>query len=47
MEHILLALNVILSHAIEDVPRWVQEMQAQEAERIRKELATERLIGYK
>lgn len=47
VEHSLLALNVLLSNLIEDVPRWVQEMQAQEAERIRKKLATERLVGYK
>lgn len=47
LEHTLLAMKLLLSHLIEELPRWVQEKKAQEAERLRKQLAVERLAGYK
>jgi hypothetical protein len=47
LEHFLLAMKLLLSHLIEELPRWVQEKKAQEAERLRKQLAVERLAGYK
>lgn len=47
LEHTLLAMKLLLSHLIEELPRWVQEKKAQEAERVRKQLAVERLTGYR
>jgi hypothetical protein len=47
LEHFLLVMKLLLSHLIEELPRWVQEKKAQEAERLRKQLAMERLAGYK
>jgi hypothetical protein len=47
LEHLLLLMKLLLSHLIEELPRWVQEKKAQEAERFRKQLAMERLAGYK
>lgn len=46
MEHSLFVLNILLSHFIEDVPKWVQEMQAKEAERNRKSVALAGLASY-
>lgn len=47
LEHFLLTMKLLLSHLIEELPRWVQEKKAQEAQRLRKQLAVERLAGYK
>mmetsp|Transcript_3345 Transcript_3345/g.5234 ORF Transcript_3345/g.5234 Transcript_3345/m.5234 type:complete len:960 (+) Transcript_3345:112-2991(+) len=46
LEHSLLLLKMVLSSVIDDVPRWVQEKQAQEATRQRHALADERLALY-
>ncbi len=47
VEHALLGLKVVLSHLIEDLPRWVQEKRAQEAQRLRKQTTKDRLQTYK
>jgi hypothetical protein len=47
LEHALLLLKMTISGIVEDVPRWVQEKQAQEKHRLRHELASERMASYR
>jgi hypothetical protein len=46
LEHIIFALKWILSGMIEDVPYWIREKMAQEADRIDHSLAEERFTHF-